>query len=143
MSDDAPITSFEEFWPFYVREHADATNRKLHFVGTSLALGALATSLLTRRARVALLAPLFGYGAAWIGHFVFEKNRPATFKHPLWSLKGDFIMYAKTLAGTMDAEVERCAHRSPTPTEPPRPSSTPSSTPPVNVPIKQGPTVLH
>ncbi|MCA9623738.1 MAG: DUF962 domain-containing protein, partial [Myxococcales bacterium] len=82
MSDDR-FKSFTEFWPFYVREHKKAINRKLHFAGTTAALATLATAVLTKRGRVALLAPVFGYGAAWVGHFLFEKNRPATFKYPL------------------------------------------------------------
>lgn len=105
MSDD--IASFEEFWPFYVREHAKKTTRWLHFAGTTMALSALATGILTRKARYVLLAPALGYGPAWIGHFLVERNRPATFKYPRWSLQADFVMYAKMWAGTMDAEVER------------------------------------
>lgn len=99
--------SFEEFWPFYVKEHSDKTNRRLHFVGTSLALACVAGAVLTRRKWLLLAAPVAGYGFAWVGHFVIQKNRPATFKHPLWSLRGDFKMWAKMLDGTMDAEVER------------------------------------
>jgi hypothetical protein len=99
--------SFEEFWPFYVREHSNATNRKLHFVGSSLALGSVAAAVLTGRKSLLLLAPLMGYGFAWVGHFVVEKNRPATFTYPAWSLRGDMVMWWKTVTGTMDAEVER------------------------------------
>jgi len=99
--------SFEEFWPFYVREHADKTNRTIHFVGTSLAMASVATALLTRRRALLLAAPVLGYGFAWFGHFVIEKNRPATFAHPAWSLRGDMVMWWKMLTGTMDAEVER------------------------------------
>lgn len=99
--------SFEEFWPFYVREHADKTNRTIHFVGTSLAMASVATALLTRRRALLLAAPVLGYGFAWFGHFVIEKNRPASFAHPAWSLRGDMVMWWKMLTGTMDAEVER------------------------------------
>jgi len=104
---DPEFHSFEEFWPYYVREHANKTNRTLHFIGTSAALGIAAASLVTRRPALLLLAPVMGYGFAWVGHFFVEHNRPATFKHPLWSLRGDFKMWAKMLDGSMDAEVER------------------------------------
>jgi hypothetical protein len=107
MSDPTEFKSFEEFWPFYVQEHANATNRRLHFVGTGLALGTVAYALLKRKPKLLLLAPLAGYGFAWVGHFLVEKNRPATFKHPLWSLRGDFKMFGHMLAGTMDEEVRR------------------------------------
>jgi hypothetical protein len=99
--------SFDEFWPFYVREHSKKTTRLLHFAGTTAAMACLAGGLLLRRRALLALAPVAGYGAAWIGHFVFEKNRPATFGNPLWSLQADLLMWSKTIAGTMDAEVER------------------------------------
>lgn len=95
------IQSYEEFWPYYVAEHRDPTCRKLHFVGTSLAM-LCATNPLTLP-----LAPLAGYSFAWIGHFGFEKNRPATFKYPLWSLRADFRMWRKMLKGEMGPELER------------------------------------
>lgn len=98
--------SFEEFWPFYVREHKKKTTRLLHFGGTSAALACLGAAILTRRPKLAALAPLFGYGPAWISHFFVEKNRPATFRYPLWSLRADFVMFAKMIGGTMDEEVE-------------------------------------
>jgi len=102
----AQFRSFEEFWPFYVREHAHPWNRRLHFVGTSCAIGVTATALATGQLWLLPAAPAFGYGFAWVGHFLVEKNRPATFQHPLWSLRGDFVMYWKMLRGEMDAEVD-------------------------------------
>src|SRR5262245_20494851 len=101
------FSDFEEFWPYYVGEHQNPTNRMLHFVGTSCALGCLATSPLLPPALLA--APVVGYGCSWIGHFVFEKNQPATFAHPLLSLRGDARMYWLMLTGRMYAEVERLA----------------------------------
>lgn len=98
---------FEEFWPFYVREHSHPLNRSLHFVGTTLAVGLLAGGLLTRRKWMLLAAPVAGYGFAWAGHFLVQGNKPATFKHPLWSLRGDFKMWTMIATGKMDAEVER------------------------------------
>lgn len=97
--------SFEEFWPFYVREHRKKLTRQLHFIGTTAALGCLATGVLTRQKWLLALAPVAGYGPAWFSHFVIEKNKPATFKYPLWSLAADFVMWGKTIAGTMDDEV--------------------------------------
>ncbi len=99
--------SFEEFWPFYVREHAKKLNRTLHFVGSTAGLGLAVASLLTRRRALLLAAPIVGYGFAWFGHFFVEKNKPASFKHPAWSFQGDWLMWWKILNGTMDAEVER------------------------------------
>ncbi len=99
--------SFEEFWPHYVREHADPLNRKLHFIGTTGVLAIAAAAAVTRRPKLLLAAPIMGYGFAWVGHFFVEKNRPATFTHPLWSLRGDFVMYFKMLTGQMDAEVAK------------------------------------
>jgi len=105
---EKPPASYEEFWPYYVSQHMDPTCRKLHFVGTSLALANLAISPVFPPAFLA--APVYGYGLAWIGHFAFEKNRPATWmgkKEALWSLRSDFRMYRKMLKGEMDAEVAR------------------------------------
>ena len=100
--------SFEEFWPYYVSQHRDPTCRKLHFIGTTIALGCIAASPVVPAA--ALAAPVAGYGLAWIGHFVFEKNRPASWmgvKEFAWSLRGDLRMWRYMVAGMMTAEVER------------------------------------
>lgn len=93
------FTSFREFYPFYLSEHANRHCRRMHFVGSSLVLLAVAAALAAHDARWLWLAPLFGYGFAWIGHFVFEKNRPATFTHPLYSFAGDWVMYWNILRG--------------------------------------------
>jgi hypothetical protein len=90
------FSRFADFYPFYLREHSDRRNRRLHFIGSTLALVCLCTTA----ALVWLLnALLCGYGFAWIGHFFFEKNRPATFKYPLYSLMGDWVMYADIWRG--------------------------------------------
>jgi hypothetical protein len=99
--------SFEEFWPFYVGEHQDPTNRALHYVGTSLAIGTVAAAAVTWNPLWLLATPVVGYAPAWIGHFVIEGNRPASFKHPFWSMRGDLKMLAMALQGKMRAEVER------------------------------------
>jgi hypothetical protein len=91
------FSSFEEFYPFYLAEHGDRTSRRLHFLGTTLALLILVYALATRRWAALLIVPIVGYGFAWIGHYRFEKNRPATFRHPLYSLMGDFRLWLDML----------------------------------------------
>lgn len=107
MSETKDFGTFEEFWPYYVRAHSNRTNRKLHFIGTSLGMASALGGILLRRKALLLLAPVFGYAFAWVGHFGFEKNTPASFSHPFWSFRADFVMWKKILDGTMDAEVER------------------------------------
>lgn len=92
-------TSFREFYPFYLGEHRNATCRRLHVVGTTLVLLIVATALLTRTWPLLLLAPLVGYGFSWAGHFFFERNLPAAFKQPFYSLLGDFAMLKDVLTG--------------------------------------------
>jgi hypothetical protein len=92
-------TTFREFYPFYLSEHADRNCRRMHFAGTSLVLLVPVFALASGHLAWLWLMPLFGYGFAWLGHFVFEKNRPATFRHPLYSLAGDFVMYADVWRG--------------------------------------------
>jgi len=99
--------SFDEFWPFYVREHRSKLNRRLHFVGTTAGLAATAAGLLRRKPWLLAMGPVLGYGAAWIGHFFVENNKPASFRYPLWSFRADFKMWSKMLIGAMDDEVER------------------------------------
>jgi hypothetical protein len=90
--------SFAAFYPFYLTEHVNPVSRRLHVVGTSLVIVCLVLGLL-RDWRFFVAAPLVGYGFAWIGHFVFEKNRPATFKYPLYSLMGDFRLWFEVITG--------------------------------------------
>jgi hypothetical protein len=104
---DKEIETFEQFWDFYVGEHKEKATRILHFIGTTAAMGCVATGLLTKRRWLIAVALLAGYGPAWLSHFVIEKNKPATFKYPLWSLQADFVMWWKMVNGKMDAEVER------------------------------------
>jgi len=99
------IESFEEFWPFYVSQHSKKLTRQLHFLGTTLAVAFAGLGLLTRRRWLLLVAPIAGYGPAWLSHFLVEKNRPATFRYPAWSLAADLVMWGKMVAGTMDDEV--------------------------------------
>lgn len=101
------FSSFTEFWPHYVREHRTPLNRRLHFIGTALLLPVIWLAA-TATPWFVLLLPVTGYGFAWIGHFFVEKNKPATFIHPWWSLIGDFRMFGLMLVGRMDDEVRRC-----------------------------------
>lgn len=91
--------SFAEFYPTYLSEHSNRVCRELHFAGSTLALACLAALLLTENLWWLPAALLCGYGFAWIGHFVFEKNQPATFRHPFYSFLGDWIMYWQMLNG--------------------------------------------
>ena len=93
------FASFSEFYPFYLREHANRTSRALHFIGSTLVLLLLAWSAWSAQWRYVLLAPLCGYGFAWVGHFFFEKNRPATFTHPFYSFAGDWVMWKDLITG--------------------------------------------
>jgi hypothetical protein len=102
--------NFEEFWPFYVREHSEALTRKLHFIGSLLALIILGMGFLYSY-WLLLLVPFAGYGFAWTSHLFVEKNQAATFKYPLWSLVADYKMFYLMCLGGMDEEVGRCRKR--------------------------------
>ena len=91
--------TFREFYPFYLSEHRDRVCRRLHFAGSTLALAALMAAAATLNPWWLLAAPLAGYGCAWAGHFFFERNRPATFTHPVYSLLGDWAMFRDILRG--------------------------------------------
>lgn len=87
------LETFKEFYPFYLNEHSNKICRILHFVGTTLLLIILAYAIFKAQYSLIWFCPLVGYAFAWTGHFVFEKNRPATFKQPIYSLMGDFVMW--------------------------------------------------
>lgn len=91
--------SLWEFYPYYLTEHSDETNRRLHFTGTTFSLMWTTCAILTGNLYYMLYALLSGYGCAWVGHFFFELNKPATFKYPLYSLGCDFVMYKDWLTG--------------------------------------------
>ena len=101
------IQSFEEFWPYYLGEHKSPVCRGLHYVGTSMAIGTVAAAAITLNPAWLLATPIVGYGPPWIGHFFVEKNRPATFKYPAWSLRADFKMLGLAIQGKMADEVTR------------------------------------
>lgn len=131
-----PVRSYEEFWPHYVRAHSKRATRLVHAVGTSAAVACLAAFAITRRPGFLLAAPVAGYGPAWYSHFFIEHNRPATFGNPLWSLRGDFEMFARMILGSMDAEVERhcAAPVAEAPEAPEAPIAEPSEAPAVTDP---------
>ena len=93
------FASFAEFYPFYLSEHANRTSRRLHFVGTSLGLGLLIAAITTANPWLVPAALVCGYAFAWVGHFFFEKNRPATFSYPFYSFAGDWVMWKEILTG--------------------------------------------
>ena len=93
------FNSFREFYPFYLGEHANRTSRRLHFVGSCGVIVLVLLAMARADARWLLAALACGYGFAWVGHFFFEKNRPATFKHPLYSFAGDWVMFKDILTG--------------------------------------------
>lgn len=93
--------SFEEFWPYYLREHSGQRTRALHYIGTAIVLAAAAALALTGNWWWLLAMPLAGYGFAWFAHFFVEKNRPATFTYPWWSLRSDFRMFFLAISGRL------------------------------------------
>ncbi len=97
--DPTQFTSFAEFSPFYLAEHSNLTCRRLHFVGSSLGLLSVVAFAVTGLVAFLVTAPLWGYAFAWIGHFGFEKNKPASFKRPVYSFMGDWVMYKDILTG--------------------------------------------
>jgi len=101
------IKTYSEFWTFYVQEHSKPLTRGLHFVGTTLGFALLIYVIATGRWYFFPVFLIVGYAFAWFAHFVVEKNRPATFKYPMWSFISDFKMIGYILTGRMRGEVER------------------------------------
>lgn len=99
MNKSHEFASFNDFYPYYLAEHSNSTCRRLHFIGTSLVIALVAWIVASGSWMLLIALPVAGYSFAWIGHFFFEKNRPATFRHPLYSLFGDFVMYRDMLVG--------------------------------------------
>lgn len=93
------FNSFSDFYPYYLEEHANRTCRRLHFIGTSLVILTALYAVFSGNWSALWALPILGYGFAWVGHFYFEHNKPATFQHPFYSLAGDFVMYKDILTG--------------------------------------------
>lgn len=100
------FSSYDEFFDFYLQQHSNPANRALHATGTILGLGVVGGALLARKPMYALLFFPVGYGFAWTGHFLVEKNKPATFGHPLWSFVSDFRMLGLMLSGKLDSRLQ-------------------------------------
>ena len=101
------LATYAEFWPHYLREHSKPVTRAWHYFGTSMAIACIVAAIVSANAWWLLAAAVCGYGPAWIGHLFVEKNRPATFQYPFWSLFSDFRMYAAWLNGRIGRELER------------------------------------
>lgn len=101
------IQTYPEFYKFYLKEHSNKTCRLLHVIGTTIVLALALTAIYHQQPILFLYVPLAGYGFAWVGHFFFEKNKPATFKYPLWSLKSDFKMYFDIISGKIGLDTLR------------------------------------
>lgn len=103
---DRVYTTFAEFWPFYLQEHSKPETRVLHYIGTSLVVGIAIFAIVAQHWLWLAALPVAGYFFAWIAHFIVEKNRPATFTYPLWSLFADFKMWALWLTGKLGTELD-------------------------------------
>jgi hypothetical protein len=105
------LMRFRDFWPYYLQEHARPGTRILHYAGTSIVVGLVALAPLTGRMWPLAVLPLAGYGFAWAGHGLIERNRPATFRYPLWSLRADFVMWQRFLTGRIAGDLARAGVR--------------------------------
>lgn len=102
LTSERKFNSFSEFYPFYLRQHRNLICRRLHFVGTLLVFAIAIGVLITGQWLYLLALPVAGYGCAWVGHFFFEHNRPATFQYPFYSLWGDFVLFKDMLLGRIE-----------------------------------------
>ena len=109
-SNRQPIETYAEFWPYYLQEHAVPACRNLHYAGTSLTFVAFALAIFVNVWWL-IAAPLAGYAFAWVAHFTIEKNRPATFTYPIWSLISDYRMFFAWITGRLGAHLETAGVR--------------------------------
>ncbi len=115
--------TYQSFWPFYLQEHAKPRTRYLHYAGTALTMVIAAWALLAGNLFLLLLMPVAGYSFAWMSHAFVERNKPATFTHPLWSLISDYRMFGLAMVGRLGPELEKAGI-----TSDPRPEPQPSTT---------------
>jgi hypothetical protein len=101
------IQTFAEFWPFYLGEHAKPATRALHITGSTAAVACAVAAIALRSPWLVLLGVALGYAFAWIGHFFVERNRPASFRYPLWSFIADWKMWAYAVTGRLERELQR------------------------------------
>ncbi|WP_409296937.1 Mpo1-like protein [Peribacillus sp. SCS-26] len=101
------FSDYEAFWLFYLSQHSKGTTRAWHFAGTSLVFVFILWAVIFQNYWLLILAPVTAYALAWFSHFFIEGNKPATFGHPIWSLRADFRMYRLTLLGRLGKEIER------------------------------------
>lgn len=106
MATEKKYKTFWSFYPYYLTEHGDSTNRALHFIGTAGLLAILAAAIVLQKWWLLALIPVCGYGFAWVGHFFIEKNKPATFTYPLYSLGSDFVMFWHMITGQIGKKLE-------------------------------------
>ena len=99
--------SFQAFWPYYLREHSNPQTRNLHYIGSTLAILVLLWAVISRNGWLFVLVPLAGYSFAWISHAFIERNKPATWTYPLWSLVGDYRMFWCFLTGKLESELDK------------------------------------
>ena len=110
MPTERKYKRFCNFYRYYLTEHDDPKNRLLHFIGTGLIIILLIVAVAFQKWWVLAVIPVCGYGFAWVGHYFFEKNRPATFIYPLYSLGSDFVMFWHILSGQLNRKMKR-AHQ--------------------------------
>lgn len=106
MATEKKYKSFRSFYPYYLTEHSDIANRRLHFIGTATLLVILIVSIVMQKWWMLILIPICGYGFAWVGHYFIEKNKPATFTYPVWSLASDFVMFWHILTGQIEKKLQ-------------------------------------
>ncbi|NQY36685.1 MAG: DUF962 domain-containing protein [Alteromonadaceae bacterium] len=104
MSDKQTFKNYREFYHFYLTEHSNPTCRNLHYIGSALVLTVLFYGVFSAQYSILWSLPIIGYGFAWIGHFFFEHNKPATFKRPFWSFASDWVMFFQFITGTLSNE---------------------------------------
>jgi len=107
MAEQTRISSYREFWPFYLRQHAAPATRYWHIAGTAVASMLVVLAAVTLRYELVLTALIAGYGPAWMAHALVEKNRPATFRYPLWSLISDYRIAGSWIAGSLGGELRK------------------------------------